>query len=65
MHWIVYVIMAALALMVLSMFVIAIRDTLEARRDKKMMERVDTLLNASHQRLNEINRALQEKEKER
>lgn len=64
MHWLVYVLMAAFALMVISMVVITIKDKLESRRTQKIFEKIESLSKKQAECYSEVNRALQEKERE-
>lgn len=64
MHWLVYVIMAVFALMVLSMFVITFKNIAESRRTQKLYEKIISLSKRQEELLHKVDRVLQEKERE-
>lgn len=60
MYWMVYVMMAVFAFMVISMFVITFIHMAESRRTQKLYKKI---LSLSKQQLREIDKALQQKER--
>lgn len=60
--WFVLVMVSVAVVMLITMAVVEIKYRLHGRREQKMMEKVDTLLNDSHERLNKIGKTLREKE---
>ena len=65
MHWMIYVMMAVAAFMVISMFVITFKDLAESRRTQKLYEKLEPLSKQQSDRMREVDRALQNKEQQR